>query len=155
MSAYSTWTCDCASPAETTPSRCLHTHPPPLCAAPTSGFSHPLLPLDSLARSAGGTHSHTACLAALERRPFPIAPIRNGCIVWSCRRGIHMSSESGWKNWSRASRARSRSWGEDEGVIPHREGPITSAQLEMRARTARPREDLSEAGEVGCRVESA
>jgi len=66
-----------------------------------------------------------------------------------------MSSESGWKNWSRASLARSLSWGEDEGVIPHREGPMTSAQLEVSVRTARPREDLSEAGEVGCRVESA
>ena len=66
-----------------------------------------------------------------------------------------MSSESGWKNWSRASLARSRSWGEDDGDIPHREGPMVSAQPEIRARTARPREDLSGAGEVGCRIESA
>ena len=66
-----------------------------------------------------------------------------------------MSSESGWKNWSRASLARSRSWGEDDGDIPHKEGPMISAQLETSALTARPREDLSDAGEVGCRVESA
>jgi hypothetical protein len=66
-----------------------------------------------------------------------------------------MSSQLGWKNCSRASRARSRSWGEDAGDIPHREGPIISAQLETSVRTARPREDLSEAGETVCRVESA